>query len=345
MSAIGAIFGAGANAIGNLLTNAINRQNQREEDEYARYENYRFGELSAYNADLRTRRLYNDLYSPQAQIEQLKAAGLSPSLFYGKGGGMSGQTGAQGAGAAGVAPSAYGIQPIDFAQIALMNAQTRKINAEADTEEGTNERGSAQIANILQDTALKQSQKGNTDAATALTNIETEVKEIEKLFKQETFWTEVATINAKCDKVNAEVMKTMAEARSAEVKALVDEDTVQEQAEKIKNDVVLQTKEILLKDEQVKLTKKQQEQVDAIISKTYKEVVYMWCDLIFREDKFNQEILVKKEEVAIQKAKQKLEALGFSKEALETPLKYFMMMNNTLLGSFSLGGISSLISK
>lgn len=95
----------------------------------ARRENYMYNEMSAMNADQRTRALYNDLYSPGAQLGQIKEAGLSPSLFYGDGGGIAGQSGAQGAGAAGISPNVFGVDPLAGAQIELLKAQTRNTQA------------------------------------------------------------------------------------------------------------------------------------------------------------------------------------------------------------------------
>lgn len=149
--------------VGSAISGAINygiakKENEwsKERERIARAENYEYGEMAANAADLRTRRLYTDLYSPAAQLEQLKSAGLSPSLFYGDGGGISGQTGAQGTGAAGILGQTFGITPIDLSQIgkiqaetALIKAQTRKTNEETATEAGKNERGQAEIANIV----------------------------------------------------------------------------------------------------------------------------------------------------------------------------------------------------
>lgn len=118
--------------------------------DHAREENFRYGEMQADNADKRTRNLYRDLYSIPAQMSQLKEAGLSPSLYYGDAGGISGQTGAMGSSAAGQY-QVFGIDPLTMSQIQVNNAQAKKLNAEADTESGENERGSAQIAKIWAD--------------------------------------------------------------------------------------------------------------------------------------------------------------------------------------------------
>ena len=77
-----------------------------------------------------------------AQMKELAAAGLNPSLIYGKGG-AGGVTGGQGGGsAAGAqAPSTpfMNIEALDFArrakEIALLDAQTRNVNADTSNKE------------------------------------------------------------------------------------------------------------------------------------------------------------------------------------------------------------------
>lgn len=138
-------MGAGLDVVGGIFNNLM----AKWREDAAREQNYKYNEMAAQNADARTRALYNDLQSPQALLQQYQAAGLSPSLMFG-GGGVGGQTtsGAQGEGASGISPTTYGINPLEAANLALVKAQTRKLNAEADTEEGTNARGEAEIKEI-----------------------------------------------------------------------------------------------------------------------------------------------------------------------------------------------------
>lgn len=143
---IGNIIGAGVTAAANYGTAVYNNEEAAQRERDARQENFQYGEKAAENADARTRALYNDLYSPQAQLEQLKAAGLSPSLFYGDGGGISGQAGAQGTGAAGISPNVFGAQAMDFTAVAkqiaetnLIKAQTKKTESETTGQDLENE--------------------------------------------------------------------------------------------------------------------------------------------------------------------------------------------------------------
>lgn len=157
MAATGALQGGFG-----ILSSYLNNKWAQEREKAARKENFEYGEMSANAADARTRALYRDLQSPEALLQQYRAAGLSPSLMFG-GGGVGGQTtqGAQGAGAAGVNPNVFGIPPIDFAQIKLANSQAAKNKAEAE--------------NINKDTEIKELEKTYKDMTNKLFGIDFEV--------------------------------------------------------------------------------------------------------------------------------------------------------------------------
>lgn len=99
--------------------------------EHNRERNYYWNEKAADSADKRQRKQYNDMYSPQAQMQQYKAAGLSPSMM------MSGGQSAVGGTPAGAMGSLSGPYPsipnaINLADIKLKEAQ--KENLETETE-------------------------------------------------------------------------------------------------------------------------------------------------------------------------------------------------------------------
>ena len=129
-------------AAGSILQNQIQNAQSKENIEHAAAVNYGFGEMAADSADARTRALYSSLYSPEAKVKQLKEAGLSVGLMYGQGGpgGTSSTAGAQGQGAGGQqAKQPLGI--LQNAELGLMLAQAKKLNAEADNlEEDTNKK-------------------------------------------------------------------------------------------------------------------------------------------------------------------------------------------------------------
>ncbi len=146
MAEYGQIAAAGISAGANIFGTWLGNKYAKEREEQARAENYKYNELAAQNADARTRALYNDLYSPSAQLQQIKDAGLSPSLFYGDGGGISGQSGAMGSGASGISPQVFGAPQFDFTQLAksiaevdLIKAQTQKTKSETTFQDMKNE--------------------------------------------------------------------------------------------------------------------------------------------------------------------------------------------------------------
>lgn len=128
---------------------------QKEMLENAAKINYKYGEMAARNAFERQQVLYNRTYQDQSyasQVAQMDAAGLSPGLMYGKGGGGGGgagsttgapmgATGATGAGSA--ADPNMQLQALmslrqvrmserkNEAEIKLLNTQAEALEAEA----------------------------------------------------------------------------------------------------------------------------------------------------------------------------------------------------------------------
>lgn len=146
-----------ASGILNMLGVGRKRQirQQKEMVENAAKINYKYGEMAAENAFERQQVLYNRTYQDQSyanQVAQMDAAGLSPSLMYGKGGGGGGgagsttgapmgATGAAGAGSA--ADPNMQLQALmslrqvrmnerkNEAEINLLNTQADALRAEA----------------------------------------------------------------------------------------------------------------------------------------------------------------------------------------------------------------------
>lgn len=128
---------------------------QKEMAENAAKINYKYGEMAAENAFERQQVLYNRTYQDESyanQVAQMDAAGLSPGLMYGKGGGGGGgagsttgapmgATGATGAGSA--ADPNMQLQALmslrqvrmserkNEAEIKLLNTQAKALEAEA----------------------------------------------------------------------------------------------------------------------------------------------------------------------------------------------------------------------
>lgn len=128
---------------------------QKEMVENAAQINYKYGEMAAENAFERQQVLYNRTYQDQSyanQVAQMDAAGLSPSLMYGKGGaggGGAGSTTGAPMGATGAAGSGTAADPNmqlqalmslrqvrmnerkNEAEINLLNTQAKALEAEA----------------------------------------------------------------------------------------------------------------------------------------------------------------------------------------------------------------------
>lgn len=174
------IIGAVADVANTLINQAFAEHNRKR--------NYYWNEKAADTADQRQRTQYQDLYSPQAQMEQYAAAGLSPSMMMSGGQPAVGGTpqGAQG-GINGPYPSAKIIDPLTLAQIANINADTDLKNAE--------------IKNLGAETQL-------TMANIIKAGLETEnYKYRNELLKLDTIWKQVQIDFAK--ESNPEILKKL----------------------------------------------------------------------------------------------------------------------------------------
>lgn len=124
------LFGMATTAGIGLATNLYNNYYAQQRAEQDRLQNFIYGERAAQNADMRTRALYNDFYSPQAMLNQYKKAGLSPSIMYGGMPGQGGMSGAQGTGSGAMQTPYMPISLLEGAEIANLQAQTQKTKAE-----------------------------------------------------------------------------------------------------------------------------------------------------------------------------------------------------------------------
>lgn len=142
---IGATFGI----------NAYNNEMAAQRTAEDRMLNYKYNEKAAYNADKRTRALYNDFYSPEALLKQYIKAGLSPSLMFGGTPGQGGLTGSQGGGPGGPQTTYMPISLLEAAQANALFAEAEKTKAETE--------------NVKKDTDIKGIQE-------QLTNLDLEMK-------------------------------------------------------------------------------------------------------------------------------------------------------------------------
>lgn len=181
------LAGLALNALGTALSNKM----AEGATENARSQNYMYNEMAASNAYNRQKDFYERYQSPLARVKQLQEAGMSTSIM--ASGGVpsgNGATAPTGAGANGIQPNRFGIAPIDAANLELIQAQTRKTNAEANTEEGNSEKGKAQIAQMLSEAGYKKAAEELVTAETYMQNIKnaianaTSVDQMEQIKEQ-----------------------------------------------------------------------------------------------------------------------------------------------------------------
>lgn len=250
----------------------------------ARKENHYYNEISADNADKRTRQLYKDFYSPEAQLKQIKEAGLSPSIMYGQQGGNIGQatpSGKQGQGVNVAPPTAnfneMMTNAIQLAQIKNLNEETRGKEIENDIKEETGlVKAQNEIKKIISETNLLNADEKGKQLQNDFDELRNQIQNSYGL------------INAyyESQKLLNESSKIFYEAKSAGYQAEYDEKTLndriniisQEYANlmvdyKIKDLMVeLQKENINLTKEQVKKVKEETQAIIETISQKWEEL-------------------------------------------------------------------------
>ena len=176
----------------------------------------------------------------QAQVSQMKAAGLNPALMYGgAGAGGSTQGGAGMAGGAGAGSGSVGGTPsapdtgitagIGMGlQLGLLDAQ--KKNIEADTEKKRAEAGKeeATIDNLI---ALTQNEKAKRGLIYSQTRLNDALEELNRTRVDEVGWN-IKNIEKSIDKMEAEINRTNLD---NELKSRTIENQVKLVAEELKN--------------------------------------------------------------------------------------------------------------
>lgn len=237
-------YGAVAAAIGgNILTTYMNNMLARQREADARQENFYYNERAANAADKRTRALYQDLQSPQAMMNQLKDAGLSPSLMYGgEMGGTVGQ-GAQGSGASGISPSIYGASALEAAQIGLIQAQTAKTHEETVNISTNTDKQKAEIDKIVEETKNEQLKQVWNELNNTLTQMDLNIKGN---------YAEIQ-IEAEIAKVQAEANNLSAQLRYLKAQGKITEESADAIIKYNRGKVIEQAANVFLKEQQAKL--------------------------------------------------------------------------------------------
>lgn len=297
------LVGAGVSAAANMRIAKYNNEQAKMREQLARKENYIYGEMSANNADFRTRNLYDDLYSPGAQLEQLKSAELSPSLFYGDGGGISGQAGAQGTGASGVNPQVFGMSPIDLSQIGLIAAQTAKVKEETKTIQSKRD---PEISKILADA-------GFANAAAATSKAQAEGVKLDNMLKDATLDASIYQICEQAEKAGNDALKSYYEMQNTKLITKMNEELYD-------TNIKLANGELELLCSKIKVNERNAEKLRNDVLKSFDEIAQEWkkVDLLEQQTESYTEWLEKRIPQIEKELEIKLQGLGVEKTRLVT---------------------------
>lgn len=244
------LFSMGADIANGLIGQAFAEHNRKR--------NFYWNEKAADSADQRMRSQYQDLYSPQAMLDQYAAAGLSPSMMMSGGQSAVGGTphGAQG-GIEGAYPSAPIIDPLKAAEIANLNAQTKKLEAETPDKELTLEQIEANIKKLISEANLNDT-KGVTEKTIQRFNAaKSQYQEILNTYVNAQQETDIAAKIADANKTWAEVYKINLEAEGQYVQNQFDKETYDTRVQKTKEELSLLIAQKGLTYAQIDLTETQ----------------------------------------------------------------------------------------
>lgn len=237
--------------------------------------NHKYNEMAAENAYKRQLQYYGQTQSAQARLQDLKEAGLSPSLMgsgaFGTGGGST----PQGGGASGQGIQTYGIQqmnPLDLANLELIKAQTRKTNAEADTEGGENDRGQAEIEKLKADIQEALKKAGAAEAESQYTKALTTYQNLNNTLKEMTISHDYNRIVEESKKAMWDAVEAMHSANNAGLEFKWNEETFEERKKQLSEQTKLITQNMLTSKATEHLTKEQANAVQHQVNKWYLDV-------------------------------------------------------------------------
>lgn len=217
-----------------------------------------------------------------AQVAQMKSAGINPALLYGMGG-AGGQSTAANTGSvqgqtAQIAAASHGAEgmgmqlPLIKAQVANINADTRKKNIEADKAAGVDtELTKAQTASITQGIENQKVQK-------ALIEIQ------DSILRNELF-EKYSTQDWRFKYIEAEQSEKLAQARSAMAQANVDEKTQDDKIRLLASQAVGQTLINILTQAQTGKTLADTSKIRAEIVKIVNDMALGWAQLTLEQKK------------------------------------------------------------
>lgn len=272
----GDIIGSGLGLIGMGIGMAGAKAQQERQQEYTKENmalNYGYNEQAANNAMDRQMALNQtnwELYnSPQALRKAYEDAGLSVGLMYnqgGVGGSGAGTSAPQGAGAAGAsAPQAQnlGLAALQGAQLGLINAQTKKTEAEANAIGDENKRENEKQPLVIEGLNLGNASK---EIENGIARYNKQIKELDLKYL-------TATYDEKVQLFETEVAIANETLRSAIVKADIDEATKQNLIDQCANNTALSAVKVLQANKNLQLT---DAQIENIKQSTKTQFQQMW---------------------------------------------------------------------
>lgn len=206
-----------------------------------------------------------------AQMEQLKKAGLNPALVYGMGGGGGSTTGSSGSSSvgSGTAPSGGGEimgMLLGKAQLGLIEAQTKKTEAEANKTAGV-------------DTDLAKATIGNLAATTTNTEAKTKLAALDQQLKQLQITYDGATLDDRIDRVNYEVRNMIANLQKVQNEVYINRETREAQIQIVEREAIGALLRNSLTGAQIANTKQSTAESEARIQKMAVDIEQGWTQL------------------------------------------------------------------
>lgn len=251
--------------IGGVIGGALEQQGARQQYDW-QHKLMQSQELAAQRMGQFNKQMALDLWKetnyPQ-QVEQMRKAGLNVGLMY-KGAGPGGSTNVS----PGQMPSTSGAPRANLGMALQMGLQSAMT--------------AAQIENVKADTALKQTQAGQSKAQTEYTGAQTVSEGLRQQYQ--TFQNTLAEIQTKkegatlpdqINSIKAAAIRMYNETRSAAAKANVDEASQQNAISKADSEATAAALEVYLKQANIIQTGQQTEAIKANIAKIGEEITNM----------------------------------------------------------------------
>lgn len=263
-----------------LTSSAKRKREQRAENDYEREQQIKGAKDLAENQKRLDLEMFKET-SPVGMIDDYKQAGISPSLLYGMGGAGGATTGGSGGmpSRGQVADSNAGeandiSRMIGLSQIALMQAQAKKTEAEADNlpKQGenitadTNLKGK-QAANIEEQTKQVATQIENTKASTELLKVQKELADFDVSINSGE-----GTLNNRIAIIHQTALEAQARAEKAMVDARVSKSTEQDAMRLIRQTATNKALEATAIQQGINLDKTRINEISANIQQKWKEL-------------------------------------------------------------------------